>query len=128
PTGMVLVVIATRPAASRARSAFFFLRGDFIERVTVGELSGRSLKDALKRATTVGIEAVRVSPGYARQRVTETRDRHVQRGLPLPLGMTSAAELLVPLPETPEPHPLDTEGLELSDEDARDLAQRAAAL
>jgi len=128
PAGTVLIVLATRPAASRARSAFFYVRGGLIERVNVGELSGKSLKEALKRASAMGLEPARISAAYARQRITETRDRHVGRGLPLPLGMTSAADLLVPLPDSPEPHPLDTEGLELSDEDARELSQRSAAL
>lgn len=129
PQGIVLIVLATRSATRRAHSGFFYLRtGMGIEDASVGELSGGKLKEALKRAAALGLEPVAISPSYARQRIAEERKRHDEHKLPLPLAMLSAGPLLEPVPETPEPHPFDAEGLELSEDDARELSQKSAGL
>jgi hypothetical protein len=129
PNGIVLIVLATRSATSRAHSGFFYLRTGFgIDEVSVGELSGGKLKEALRRAASLGLEPVSISPGYARQRILEERQRLTELKLPEPLSMMSAEALLAPVPETPEPHPFDVEGLELSEEDAAELAKKSALL
>jgi hypothetical protein len=126
---VVLIVIAMRSPTRRAHSGFFYLRAGFgLEDASVGELSGGKLKDALKRAASFGLEPVAISPTYARQRVTEARKLQAELKLPEPLAMMSAGPLLEPLPETPEPHPFDAEGLELSDDDALELAKKSAGL
>lgn len=129
PNGIVLIVLATRSTTSRAHSGFFYLRTGFgIDEVSVGELSGGKLKEALRRAASLGLEPVSISPGYARQRILEERKRLTEMKLPEPLSMMSAEALLEPAPEQPEPHPFDVEGLELADEDAAELAKKSALL
>jgi hypothetical protein len=65
---------------------------------------------------------------YARQRVAQARAQLKAQGIPEPLGMTSAQQLLDPAPTSAVPHPLDAEGLELSDDDAKELALKSATL
>lgn len=127
--GNVLVVIASRSPTARAESGFFYMHDSVgVHAASVGTLSGTGLKDALKRAAEAGCEPVRVPLDYARQRVNEARAELKTRGIPEPLGMTSAKQLLEPLPASAVPHPLDAEGLELADEDAKDLSQKSAGL
>lgn len=129
PGGTVLIVIAQRSVTSRAQSGFFYLHDSVgVHQASVGELSGGKLKDALKRAALSGLEPVRVPVTYARWRIARARSEQKARGIPEPLGLTSARELLTPVPETEEPHPLDGEGLELADEDAKEMAQNSVAL
>jgi hypothetical protein len=127
--GNVLVVIASRSATSRSESGFFYLHDSVgVHSATVGSLSGSGLKDALKRSSEAGCEPVRVPVEYARQRVAEGREQLKTKSIPEPLGMTSAKALLEPAPTSPVPHPLDAEGLELADEDAKELAEKSAGL
>jgi hypothetical protein len=127
--GNVLLVIASRSPTTRAESGFFYLHDSVgVHAASVGSLSGTGLKDALKRAAEAGCEPVHVPLDYARQRVAEGREQLKARAIPEPLGMTSAKQLLEPSPVGPVPHPLDAEGLELSDEDAKELASRSAGL
>lgn len=127
--GNSLVVIASRSAARRAESGFFYLHDQVgIHGAQVGTLSGTALKDSLKRAASAGCEPVSISPEYARQLVAQARDKLRASGMPEPLGMTSAKSLLEPVPAQPLPHPLDAEGLEIADEDAKELAQKSAEL
>jgi hypothetical protein len=127
--GNVLIVIASRSATSRAESGFFYLHDSVgVHSATVGSLSGSGLKDALKRSSEAGCEPVRVPVEYARQRVAEGREQLKAKSIPEPLGMTSGKALLEPAPTSPVPHPLDAEGLELADEDAKELAEKSAGL
>jgi hypothetical protein len=127
--GNVLIVIASRSATSRAESGFFYMHDSVgVHAASVGSLSGSGLKDALKRAAEAGCEPVRVPLEYARQRVAEGREQLKTRSFPEPLGMTSAKGLLEPAPAGPVPHPLDAEGLELADDDAKELALKSAGL
>ncbi|MEO7034508.1 MAG: hypothetical protein ABI548_11425 [Polyangiaceae bacterium] len=128
--GSVCLAITSRSATSRAHSVFVFLHDDFgIHRVNVGELSQSQLKDALSRALP-GAEyrPVKVPVAWARSRIAAARKVHLGRGVPEPLGFSSAASLLEPVPGTPEEHPFDAEGLELSDEDAKELGENSQAL
>lgn len=128
PSGTTLIVIAERSVTRRSESAFFYLHESVgVRSVSVGTLSGSQLKDALKRAADMGFEPVRVPVPYARYRVAEARRELKEKGLPEPLGMTTAQILLEPVPE-PQPHPLDAEGLALADEDAKELAARSGLL
>lgn len=127
--GNSLVVLASRSAAKRAESGFFYLHDQVgIHGAQVGTLSGTALKDSLRRAASAGCEPVQISPEYARQLVAQAREKLRASGMPEPLGMTSAKGLLEPVPAQPLPHPLDSEGLEIADEDAKELAQKSAEL
>ncbi|HET9954600.1 MAG TPA: hypothetical protein VFQ61_08850 [Polyangiaceae bacterium] len=126
--GNTLIVLASRTQTSRAQSAFITVRDSaFVLGVNVGELSGSRLKEALKRAAQ-GAEPVRITPEYARFRIAEARKQQKQLGIPEPLGTTSAQKLLEPVPSGPVPHPLENEGLELSEEDCKELAGKSGAL
>jgi len=128
-SGNSLVVISSRSATKRAESGFFYLHDQFgVHGAQVGSVSGSALKDSLKRAANAGCEPVAISPEYARQRVAKARDELRKRGMPEPLGMSSAKALLEPVPAEALPHPLEAEGLEIADEDAKELAQKSATL
>ncbi len=128
--GSVCLAITSRSLTSRARSVFVFLHDDFgVHRVNTGELSQTQLKEALQRALP-GAEyrPVKVPVAWARGRIAAARKTHASRGLPEPLGFSSAASLLEPIPSEPQEHPFDGEGLELGDEDAQDLAKNSQGL
>ena len=128
--GSVCLVITSRSATSRAHSVFVYLHDDFgIHRVNVGDLSQSQLKDALARALPgADYRPVKVPVAWARARIAAARKTHAGRGVPEPLGFSSAASLLEPVPSEPEEHPFDAEGLELGDEDAQDLAKNSHGL
>lgn len=129
PGGTVLIVIASRSVTSRAQSGFFYLHDSVgVHQANVGELSGGKLKDALRRTSESGLEPVRISIAYARRRIADARTEQKSKGIPEPLGMMSARELLEPVPEQAEPHPLDAEGLELADDDAKTLVKSSMSL
>jgi hypothetical protein len=128
--GSVCLAITSRSVTSKAHSVFVFLHDDFgVHRVNQGELSQTQLKEALQRALP-GAEyrPVKVPVAWARARIAAARKTHASRGLPEPLGFSSSASLLEPVPSEPEEHPFDGEGLELGDEDAQDLAKNSHAL
>ncbi len=128
--GSVCLAITSRSLTSRARSVFVFLHDDFgVHRVNQGDLSQTQLKEALQRALP-GAEyrPVKVPVAWARGRIAAARKTHASRGLPEPLGFSSAASLLEPIPSELEEHPFDGEGLELGDEDAQDLAKNSQGL
>jgi hypothetical protein len=128
--GSVCMVITSRSATSRARSVFVFLHDDFgVHRVNVGDLNQSQLKEALARALPgADYRPVKVPVAWARSRIAAARKAHAARGVPEPLGFSSAASLLEPVPSAPEEHPFDGEGLELGDEDAQDLAKNSQSL
>jgi hypothetical protein len=127
--GTVLIAIASRSPTSRAQGGFFYVHDQLgVQSVSVGELSTGKLKESLRRAASATAEPVRISVEYARRRIAEAREAQRARGIPEPLGMTSAKPLLEPVPNDSVPHPLDSEGLELSDEDAQEFAQKSLAL
>ena len=128
--GSVCMVITSRSRTSRAHSVFVFLHDDFgVHRVNVGDLNQTQLKEALLRALPgADYRPVKVPVAWARSRIAAARKAHAARGVPEPLGFSSAASLLEPVPSTPEEHPFDSEGLELGDEDAQDLAKNSQSL
>ncbi|HEY2409206.1 MAG TPA: hypothetical protein VGI10_24545 [Polyangiaceae bacterium] len=129
-SGSVCLVLTSREKTSRAHSVFVFLHDELgIHRVNVGELSQSQLKDAIARALPgVDYKPVQVPLAWARARIDAARQKHRSRGLPEPLGFSSAAALLEPVPASAPEHPFDGEGLEISDDDAPDLAKNSGAL
>jgi hypothetical protein len=128
--GNVLIALSCRAPAMRGKVVFVYLNDRHgVHRVDYAELSQSQFKEALSRALPgARYRAVSVPVEWARQRVAAARKRHVERGLPEPLGFARADALLSPVPAEPVLHPFDAEGLELSIDDAADLAQRSAAL
>jgi hypothetical protein len=87
------------------------------------------LKEAMMNAAPGRLfKPVSVPVDWVRWRVAAARRRHAERGEAEPLGLSSARELLEPVPRETPPHPFDEEGLVLSDEDAKDLAAESVRL
>lgn len=126
--GWELFAISARAPSGRCRVALIYLhptRG--VANVQTRQMAQSQLKEHLAKVQS-DYAPIKVPLGWARSRIAVARGLHRQRGVPEPLGFTTAAPLLEPFPAEPPPHPFDEEGLELSDEDARDLAARGAEL
>jgi hypothetical protein len=128
--GNVLLAVTTRSATSRGKVAFVYMNDELgVHRVDVGELSQSQLKDALAKALPgARYKAVSVPVEWARRRIADARARHAERKVPEPLGFARAESLLTPVPSEAIPHPFDSEGLELSLEDATEMAKTSAQL
>jgi hypothetical protein len=128
--GNVLFAITTRSATSRGKVAFVYMNDELgVHRVDVGELSQSQLKDALAKALPgARYKAVSVPVDWARRRIADARARHAERKIPEPLGFARADSLLSPVPTDAVPHPFEAEGLELSLEDAAEMAKGSAQL
>lgn len=126
--GASLITIASRSPTSRYKAAFVFLSAAGVLRVTSGEISQSELKDTFTRAVRGAYRPVKIPVEYARFRIAEARRAMKTAGMAEPLGFAGAEALLgAPGPE-PVEHPFDGEGLELSDDDAKELAKRSAEL
>jgi hypothetical protein len=126
--GVTLVAIAARTPASRYRVAFAFLApGIGVIRATSGEMTQTELKESFQRASRGAFRPVKIPVEYARFRIAEARRGQKARGIPETLGFASGESLLAGAPDSAE-HPFDTEGLELADEDAKELAAKSADL
>jgi hypothetical protein len=128
--GSTLIVVAAHAPASRYRAAFVVLHDvQGVQRIDVGTVSHSQLKESINRALPgAQYRPVSIPLAWARQRIANARKRHAERGVPEPLGFSSAASLLEPIADPPPPHPFDEEGLELADDDARDLAKDSVKL
>lgn len=126
--GVALVAIAARTPTSRYRVAFAFLAPEIgVLRATSGEMTQTELKDSFQRASRGAYRAVKIPVEYARFRIAEARRRQKERGLAETLGFASGESLLAGAPAQAE-HPFDAEGLELADEDAKELAAKSGDL
>jgi hypothetical protein len=128
--GTAVIAIASRTPSSRLRAVLAFLNPEVgVYRVTSTEVSQSQLKESLAQTAPGGsYKPVSVPVGWARQRIADARRFQKEKGIPEPLGFASAETLLVPVPKEPPPHPLDAEGLELADADAKELATKSAGL
>ncbi len=126
----VLLVIARRSPTGRYRAAMVFLNDAFgVSRVDVNEYSQGGLKKAFQSMLPgARFKPVEVPPEWARYRVKTALETQKERGAVPPLGLTSARDLLHPVPEKEIPHPLDSEGLEVSLEDSRTMSEGSGAL
>lgn len=126
--GGIVVVLAARTPTRRYRTAFVYLHDDHgIRRVESGEQSQTQLRDAMARLVPGGaVRPVSVPVEWVRHRVAKARAIHQTRGIPQPLGLTTAASLLEPIPQQAPAHPLDSHPLEPTDAD-RNLARSASA-
>jgi hypothetical protein len=128
--GNVLIAITTRSATARGKVAFVYFNDQLgVHRVDVGELSQSQLKDALAKALPgARYKAVSVPVDWARRRIADARAQHAARHIPEPLGFSRAESLLAPVPADSVGHPFDAEGLELSLDDATEMAKTSAEL
>ena len=129
-TGMQLFAVTAHPPTGRYRSVFVFLHGaQGVARLENATLSQSQLKEYFgKLLPGAGYAAIPVPVEWARFRIADARRVHRDRGLPEPLGFTTAAALLDPVPDAAPVHPFDDEGFEMSDDDASDLAKGSANL
>lgn len=129
-TGTQLFAIDARTPTSRGRVTLIVLHSaSGILRVDNRRLSQSGLRDYLQSVLPgAGYSAVRVPVEWARYRIAEARKRHEETNVPEPMGFSTAEDLISPAPTTEPGHPFDEEGLELSDEDAREMAKNSAAL
>jgi hypothetical protein len=129
-TGSIMLVIAAHTPSSRYRAVLAYLNAALgVQRADYVEAAWSQLKETMSRtAANSGVKPVKVPVEWARARIAAARERNRESRMLEPLGMDRAKSLLEPLPETPPVHPLDEEGLELTIEDARELAKASAAL
>lgn len=129
-SGMQLFALSSRPASGRHKVVFVYLHGaQGVARVENSVLSQSQLKDYFAKILPgAGYGATKVPAPWARYRIADARRAHRERNLPEPLGLTTAASLLDPVPAEAPTHPFDEEGFELSAEDAADLAKGSAQL
>jgi hypothetical protein len=129
-SGMQLFALSSRPASGRHKAAFVYLHGaQGVARVENSVFSQTQLKDYFAKIMPgSGYGATKVAVEWARFRIADARRAHKERNLPEPLGLTTAASLIEPVPAAAPPHPFDEEGFELAAEDAADLAKGSALL
>ncbi|MBK7580906.1 MAG: hypothetical protein IPI67_11935 [Myxococcales bacterium] len=128
--GNTLLVIAASRPASRYHSAFVVLHdAQGVHRVDVMEQSASQLKQNMSKALPgAQYKPIKVPVEWVRHRIAAARKLHAERKQPEPLGFTTARSLLEPIPAIAPMHPFDDEGLELSEEDALEVAKTSAAL
>jgi len=129
-TGMQLFAVTSRAPSGRYRAAFVFLHAtQGVARVDNATMSQTQLKEYFaKLLPGAGYGPTPVPLDWARFRIADARRAHKARGLPEPLGFTTAAPLIEAAPDTSPTHPFDEEGFELADEDAIELAKGSGAL
>jgi hypothetical protein len=128
--GVSLVVVAARTPTSRYRALFAFISrtGGVID-VRPTEVGQAQLKESMHAALRgARYRPVRVPVEWARARIAEARHMHRERGVPEPLGFAGSESLLGDPPKDPPQHPFDAEGLELGDDDAKELLAKSAEL
>jgi hypothetical protein len=130
PAHNVLFVVARRAGTGRYHACLVFLNDTLgVSRISVNEYSQTGLKKALQQVLpSAQFKPTVVDVGWARYRIKQALDTQKERGLVAPLGLTSAAALLNPVPDEEVPHPLDNEGLELSLDDSRSMSENSGEL
>jgi hypothetical protein len=128
--GSLLLVIASHAPPRRPRAAFVYINDAFgVHRIDTGELGMSQLKETMASVAPGRLfKPVNVPVDWVRWRIASARRRHAERGEAEPLGLSSARELLEPVPAETPSHPFDDEGLVLSDEDAKALAAESMRL
>ena len=128
--GTSLFVFTSRTTSSRCRAAFVVLNDQIgVQNIENDELAQSKLQARLDHAiTNSAYRPVRVPLDWARWRVARALARHDERRLVPPMGLATARELLEPGPSAPPSHPLEAEGLVLSEDDAQELAGESGRL
>jgi hypothetical protein len=128
--GVSLIVVAARTLTSRYRALFAFVsRTGGVLDVRPTEVGQAQLKESMQAALRGSkYRPVKVPVEWARARIAEARALHRERGVPEPLGFAGAESLLGDAPKEPPQHPFDAEGLELGDDDAKELLAKSAEL
>jgi len=126
--GLVLFAIAARSPTTRSRVVFAFVSPEVgVVRASSGEMSQTELKESFQRASRGAYRAVKVPVEYARYRIDQARKLQKQRRIAETMGFAQGESLIAGAPESAE-HPFDAEGLELADDDVKELAVKSAEL
>lgn len=124
----LVLVIARWPKARRGRVVFAHLNdGAGLLNLRIAEIAQSSLKTETKRLFGDRVRLVKVPVEWARARIAAARAKNSETKVPLPLGLTSAADLLEPVPDEVT-HPFDDEGLDLAADDAKSVAEGSGQL
>lgn len=126
--GVTLFALAARSPTSRYRAVFAFVAPEGgVVRASSGEMTQSDLKESFQRASRGAFRAVKVPVEYARYRIEQARQFQKQRGFAETMGLAQGEALLAGAPAEVE-HPFDAEGLEIADDDVKDLAAKSADL
>src|SRR5690606_6156450 len=118
------VAIARWPKAKRGKVVFAQLHPIAgLLGLRIAELAQSSLKDEARRLFGSRVHLVSIPVEWARARIAAARSQTEKLGAPPPLGLSSAADLIEPAPETPPPHPVDQLGIALSDDEQKNLVE-----
>ncbi|NLE87445.1 MAG: hypothetical protein GX607_13730 [Myxococcales bacterium] len=124
----LVLVVARWPKARRGRVVFAHVNDAAgLLQLQLAEIAQSGLKAEVKRLFGDRSRLVKVPVEWARARIAAARAKNAETKVPLPLGLTSAADLLEPVPSDVS-HPFDEEGLDLADEDAKSVAEGSALL
>lgn len=128
--GTSMLVLWRRSPAGKLRGCFIILGdGKRLLQVDSGDMTTTQLRESIEKFTKgTDAKAVDVPIEWARARIAAARAHHEEKGFPEPLGLSSASDLLEPVPNEAPTHPFDAEGLELSDDDAKSLAAESNKL
>ena len=128
--GSSLIVIAARSPSSRYRAIFAYLAPSVgVHQARTLDLSHSQLRETMQGSIRGGqYRPVKVPLDWARFRISEARRQQKERGFTEPFGFAGSEKLLADAPAGPVEHPFDAEGLELGDDDARDLAAKSGEL
>jgi hypothetical protein len=129
-SGVSLVVVAARTPTSRYRAilAFVSRTGGVLDARPM-EAGETQLKDAIQGSLRgAKYRPVKVPVEWARARIAQARSLHREKGVPEPFGFAGAESLLGEEPKEPPQHPFDAEGLELADDDVKELVEKSAEL
>ncbi|MEN9579464.1 MAG: hypothetical protein RJA70_2473, partial [Pseudomonadota bacterium] len=128
--GIRLLALSRGSGSGAIHAAMIYVRDDQgVLRVENAETTPNKLKQSLKGLLPgTGFGPVPVPVDWARYKIAQARVTHKKSGVPEPLGFSTAAPLISPVPTDAPEHPFDSEGFEFSVEDARELAKDSGAL
>lgn len=125
----IAIAIGRWPKARRGKVVFAQLNPNAgLLGLRIAELAQSGLKAEAQRLFGDRVHLVSIPVEWARSRIAAARAQTDELGAPPPLGLSSAADLIEPAPETAPPHPLDEIRIELTDEERTSLIESSARL
>lgn len=124
------LILAQRTAAGRYQSfAVYYTDGRGIVRIEQTFCGLGKLKERMREAVAgSGNSYVGVPWGWAQHRVRELRRWHAAEGVAEPLGLGNSGEFFGSDDGASPPHPFEDEGLELTSDDAANVARDSSVL
>lgn len=125
----VAIAIGRWPKTRRGKVVFAQLNPNAgLLGLRIAELAQSGLKAEAQRLFGDRVHLVSIPVEWARARIAAARARTAELGAPPPLGLSSAADLIEPAPETAPPHPFDELSIELTDDERTQLIESSARL